>query len=231
LASLNLRDRFLYSTETVGSRLSRPQLEALEAYVSLLLRWNRVYNLAGVRDAAGVVMHLLDCLAVIAPLQRQMGSRPFRLLDAGSGAGLPGVVIATVLPHCFVLCAEAVAKKAAFINEVKAQMGLENLKVSATRVESDQDEDFDAVVSRAFASLVDFVRLTKPRLRGCGVWMAMKGRVPRGEINEVVRLPVEVFHVEQLSIPLLAAERSLVWMRPSVSKTRLHWPIPANYVI
>lgn len=160
------------------------------------------------------VQHVADCLAVVAPLRRQLGqARPgLRLLDVGSGGGLPGVVLAIADPTWDVSCVDTVGKKAAFIRQVAGELKLPNLHALQARVETLAEPPFDIVTSRAFASLADFVRLTRPLLGPQGVWMAMKGRWPD---EEIAALPsdIEVFHVEPLVVPGLAAERCLVWMR------------------
>ena len=134
-----------------------------------------------------------------------------RLLDVGSGAGLPGIVIAICCPHITVHCVDTVAKKAAFIQQVAVTLKLPNLRGIHARVES-LTEPYDVVSSRAFASLVDFTTWSEKALAGQGVWMGMKGKHPA---EEMAALPgsVEVFHVEQLAVPGLDAERCIIWMR------------------
>jgi 16S rRNA (guanine527-N7)-methyltransferase len=160
--------------------------------------------------------HLLDSLAAIAPLRRQLAgvSLPARLLDVGSGAGLPGIVIAICCPDMVVHCVDTVGKKAAFIQQVAASLKLPNLRGVHARVESLTDK-YDVVSSRAFASLADFTSWSVGALAEQGVWMAMKGKHPG---DEIAALPVDVkvFHVEQLVVPGLDAERCIVWMRTSV---------------
>lgn len=188
------------------------QTAALLKYLDLLERWNATYNLTAVRERAGMLtQHLADCLAVIPPVQRQAGPLG-RLLDVGSGGGLPAVVIATLLPTCDVTCIDAVAKKVAFVRQVAGALPLPNLHAEHGRVEHLQRLPFDLITSRAFASLPDLVRLTRRLLGPRGVWMAMKGRVPD---DEIAALPndVHVFHVEQLQVPGLDAQRCLVWMQ------------------
>ena len=162
--------------------------------------------------------HLLDSLAALAPLDRQLQSlrvatpgAPIRLLDVGSGAGLPGIVIAICRPDITVHCVDTVGKKAAFIQQVAATLKLPNLRGLHARVES-LTEPYDVVSSRAFASLVDFTSWSGGALANTGVWMAMKGKHPA---DEIAALPsaVSVFHVEQLEVPGLGAERCIVWMR------------------
>jgi 16S rRNA (guanine527-N7)-methyltransferase len=198
--------------QALGLALSEQQQVRLLAYLDLLQRWNATYNLTAVRDPASMrTQHLADCLAVVPALQRHADRG--RLLDVGSGGGLPGVVIAAVLADWDVTCVDTVGKKAAFVRQVAGALGLPNLHAVHARVETIRGELFDLVTSRAFASLPDFVALTRQLLKPGGVWMAMKGRAPD---EEMAALPpdIEVFHVEQLSVPGLEAQRCLVWMRP-----------------
>lgn len=135
-----------------------------------------------------------------------------RLLDVGSGGGLPGVVLAIGCPHLQVTCVDTVGKKAAFIRQVAAELKLPNLRAEHARVEQ-LNSRFDLITSRAFASLLDFVSLTRDRMAEGAVWMAMKGKQPDEELA-VLPPDVKVFHVEQLNVPGLDAQRCLVWMRP-----------------
>ena len=203
----------------LGLAASPEQQSQLLAYMDLIAKWTKVYNLTAVRDAQEMLTHhLLDSLAVIAPLRRELaklvlpeGHAPMRLLDVGSGAGLPGVVIAITCPDVSVTCVDTVAKKAAFIQQVAAALKLPNLRGLHARVES-LTEPYDVVSSRAFASLIDFTSWSQSALAPHGVWMAMKGKHPD---QELAALPesTQVFHVEQLQVPGLDAERCIVWMR------------------
>jgi 16S rRNA (guanine527-N7)-methyltransferase len=196
----------------LGLELSDTQLAQLLDYLGLIDKWSRVYNLTAVRDPAEMLTHhLLDSLAVVQPLRRQIRQRPTRLLDVGSGAGLPGVVIAICCPDVLVDCIDTVAKKAAFIRQVAAALKLPNLQGLHGRVER-LAGPYEVVSCRAFASLADFVAWSSGALAKGGVWLAMKGKLPQ---EEIVALPagVEVFHVEQVQVPGLDAQRCLVWMR------------------
>lgn len=195
----------------LGLALDVPAQERLLAYLALLQRWNATYNLTAVRDPAQMrVQHLADALAVVRPLRRQAGPTA-SLLDVGSGGGLPGVVLAVLDPARPVTCVDAVGKKAAFVRQVGAELGLSNLRSVHARVESLR-ERFDVVASRAFAALPDFVAWTRACLAPGGCWMAMKGRAPEDEIG-ALPADVNVFHVEPLEVPDLDAERCIVWMR------------------
>ena len=196
--------------------LSDAQISALLDYIALIQKWTRVYNLTAVRDPEEMLTHhVLDSLAVVTPLRRQLHSMGLdestRLLDVGAGAGLPGVVLAICCPTMAVHCVDTVAKKAAFIQQASVSLKLPLLRGIHARVES-LTEPYAVVTSRAFASLADFTLWSRGALAEQGVWMAMKGKSPE---TEVARLPaeVEVFHVEPLVVPGLDAERCLVWMR------------------
>lgn len=202
-------------TSKLGLDLAPAQIDALLGFLQLLHRWNATYNLTAVRDPAEMlVQHLADCLAVIGPLQRHLGqTSAARVLDVGSGGGLPGVVVAIALPAVDVTCVDAVGKKAAFVRQAAAELRLPNLHAEHARVEDLQVPAFHLITSRAFASLADFTRLTRRHLAPGGVWMAMKGKMPFDE-QQALPTDVDVFHVEPLNVPDLNAERCLVWMKP-----------------
>lgn len=197
--------------------LADTQVASLLDFLDLIGKWTKVYNLTAVRDPAEMMTHhLLDSLSAIGPLLRHLQkaglTQGASLLDVGSGAGLPGVVVAICCPTVAVTCVDTVAKKAAFIKQVALALKLPNLTGLHARVET-ITQPFDVICSRAFASLHDFTQWSAGALAPLGVWMAMKGKQPA---DEIATLPagVEVFHVEQLSVPGLAAERCMVWMRP-----------------
>jgi 16S rRNA (guanine527-N7)-methyltransferase len=203
--------------ESLSLVLDDAQVRRLLDYLGLIQKWTKVYNLTAVRDPAEMLTHhLLDSLAAVAPMRRQLAgvALPVRLLDVGSGAGLPGIVIAICCPDIAVHCVDAVGKKAAFIQQVAASLKLPNLRGLHARIESLTDQ-YDVVSSRAFASLADFTRWSSGTLAEQGVWMAMKGKHPADEIA-ALSADVEVFHVEQLAVPGLGAERCIVWMRRSL---------------
>ena len=203
-------------TAALGWPLPDAAATRLAAYRALLTKWNDTYNLTALRDPAQMrTQHLADCLAVVAPLRRHAAGRPLRILDVGSGGGLPGAVLAIVEPAWDVTCVDTVGKKAAFVRQVAAELGLPHLHAEHARVEALRAaRPFDLITSRAFASLADFVRLTRPLLAPDGAWMAMKGKRPD---EEIASLPpgVQVTAVEPLQVPGLDAERCLVWMRPA----------------
>jgi 16S rRNA (guanine527-N7)-methyltransferase len=197
----------------LGLSLGDDQAAQLLAYLDLLLKWNKVYNLTALREPDQVLTHhVLDCLAVIRPMTERLPALT-TVLDVGAGGGLPAVVIALTCPHIQVTAVDTVAKKAAFIQTTAHSLGLSNLKGVHARVEN-VSGPFDLVTSRAFASLLDFTTWSRGALAPHGVWMAMKGRTPD---DEIVALPasVTVDDVQALQVPGLDAQRCLVWMRPS----------------
>jgi 16S rRNA (guanine527-N7)-methyltransferase len=215
-----LRSGLVDGLGRLGLSPTDAQVQQLLDYLDLIQKWTKVYNLTAVRDPAEMLTHhLLDSLAVIAPLLTQLAKMNIQLgdgeslplLDVGSGAGLPGVVIAICCPDIMVHCVDTVAKKAAFIQQVAVTLKLPNLRGIHARVENLTDK-YQVISSRAFASLADFTDWSVQALAENGAWMGMKGKHPS---DEMAALPpsVEVFHVEQLAVPGLDAERCIVWMR------------------
>jgi 16S rRNA (guanine527-N7)-methyltransferase len=193
----------------------------LQAYLDLLARWNAVYNLTALRDPAQMrTHHLADSLSIVPSIERHAAGQPVKILDVGSGGGLPGVVLAIQHPDWDVTCVDTVAKKSGFIRQVAIELTLPNLHAVHARVEQMPPAGADVVVSRAFASLPDFCAWTRAHLGAQGVWLAMKGRHPA---DEIAALPpdVQVFHVEQLQVPGLDAERCAIWLQPAAQSTVL----------
>ena len=213
------RQGLLAAAQTLAVPMLGGDADRLLAYLDLLQRWNKVYNLTALRDPAEMLSHhLMDCLAVLPCLRRwweQVHPSGQRVLDVGSGGGLPGVVLAALQPGWRVDCVDTVAKKVSFIRQVAAELRLPNLQGLHARVEAlpAPAGGYSVVTSRAFASLADFTALTRHLLADGGVWVAMKGKLPADEQAALPRT-VEVFHVEQLQVPGLDAQRCLVWMRP-----------------
>lgn len=179
--------------------------EKLLAYLQLLAKWNRVYNLTALQHPdEWVTHHLLDSLSVLPHVRGSV------VVDVGSGAGLPGLVLAMLRPDWQVISVEAVDKKAAFQRQVAAELALANVRVEGCRVEEVVLENgADTIVSRAFSSLADFVNLTRHLLKPGGQWTAMKGKHPA---EEIAALPadVRVSEILQLNVPGLNAERCVV---------------------
>ena len=213
----DLRSTLLSGLAALQLELSEQQISQLLAYQEMIGKWTKVYNLTSVRNPSEMMTHhLLDSLSVVPALQRYLQGAGLAqgsgLLDVGSGAGLPGVVIAICCPAVNVTCVDTVAKKAAFIKQAALALKLPNLAGLHARVES-ITKSFDVICSRAFASLADFTNWSVGALAQQGVWMAMKGRHPA---DELLNLPknIAMFHVEQLKVPGLEAERCVLWLRP-----------------
>jgi 16S rRNA (guanine527-N7)-methyltransferase len=214
--SVNLEAGLRSGAQALGLALSDAQIQHLLAYAALIQKWNKVYNLTALRDPADMLTHhLLDSLTAIAPLSRHTQGQPIHFLDVGSGGGLPGVVLAICMPELNVTCVDTVAKKAAFVQQVAVSLKLPNLRGLHARVESLTDP-YQVICSRAFASLPDFVTWSRSALAEGGVWMAMKGKHPQGEID-ALPADVQVFHVEPLTVPGLDVERCMVWVKPKTA--------------
>ncbi|MEX3950375.1 16S rRNA (guanine(527)-N(7))-methyltransferase RsmG [Paraburkholderia sp. EG287B] len=198
--------------EALGVELSERQHEQLLDYVTLLAKWNAVYNLTAIRDPRQMlIQHILDSLSIVPHLPTRAEAT---VLDVGSGGGLPGIVLAIVRPDWQVTLNDIVQKKSAFQSQAKAELGLANLSVVTGRVESlrpgvEVPKKFDLIVSRAFADLADFVTLARHLVADGGAIWAMKGVHPEGEIE---RLPAgtRALNTIRLSVPMLDAERHLI---------------------
>ena len=191
----------------LGLTLPSGAEDRLAAYLVLLAKWNKVYNLTSVSSPDEMVTHhLLDSLVVLPMLEKSaLAGRHFSLADVGSGAGLPGLVLAIARPEWTITSVEAIEKKAAFQRQVKIELGLTNVSIHCGRIEA-LESRFDAVIARAFASLADFVGYAG-HLSDC-LW-AMKGGYPA---DEIAALPAG-WHVtasHELHVPGLEAERCLL---------------------
>lgn len=199
---------------TLGLALPAGSEEKLLAYLLLLGKWNRVYNLTAVREVERMVSHhLLDALAVV-PFFQGDGPDGLRVLDVGSGGGLPGIPLAIVRPEWQVTLVDSIAKKTAFLRQAKTELELANLTVATSRVEDFRVETrFDVITSRAFSDLKEFVTLTRHLLEPAGRWLAMKGLYPD---EEIALLPpdVRVSANHALAVPGLDAARHLIVLEP-----------------
>ncbi len=184
------------------------QQAALLAYVDLLHKWNKTYNLTAVRDPKEMVVHhLLDSLVVLPHLW------PGRWLDVGCGAGLPGLVLAVMRPDWSITLLDSNSKKTSFVQHAIIHLGLRNAQVRCSRVEDFQlAQRFDGIISRAFTELGDFLRCTRHLLADDGRWAAMKGRAE----TELSSMPDDcrVDKILPLHVPGLNAARSLVLASP-----------------
>ena len=210
-------DAIANAAAELGLQLSEAQSDALARYAALLMRWNAVHNLTAIESPAHVLTHhLLDSLAIVPEIQRIGGERLVNVLDAGAGGGLPGIPLAIAAPNLQVTLIDKVQKKIAFLTQAKLELALDNVICVHARVETLHAESpFELIVARAFASLVEFVALTRHLLAKNGWWCAMKGILPAAELDELKRsMPdVRVAHTVRLRVPHLSAERHLVLMQ------------------
>ena len=220
MAMLSNRDEFSALLNEGAAKLtislSTRQIDKLLDYLALLVKWNSVYNLTSVRDPQQmVIQHLLDAMSALFAFK---GAK--KVLDVGTGGGLPGIVIAIwameAEPEMQVHLIDTVKKKTAFLTQVKAELGLEQVTVHSGHVEKLVSENtFDVITSRAFAELIDFVKLSGHLLEQDGSMVALKGKMPEEEIQ---RLPLawRVEKIESLTVPGMQAERHLVWIKKNL---------------
>jgi 16S rRNA (guanine527-N7)-methyltransferase len=195
--------------QEAGIGLSAEVRQKLLDYLSLIQKWNKVHNLTAVRDPEEMVtLHLLDSLSVLPHIKAK------RLLDVGSGAGLPGIPLALCLPDLQVTVMDSSHKKASFMRQVKAELNIANLEVVCGRVEDYRPEQlFDIVISRAFSDLNQFVSLTRHLGTSTAQWLAMKGVHPYDELAQLEAVPALLPRVIPLNVPGLQAQRHLVFLK------------------
>jgi 16S rRNA (guanine527-N7)-methyltransferase len=215
ISDLALAERIRAGASALLVALSDEQVDRFVAYLRLIEQWNATYNLTSVRDPEEMVtQHVVDCLAAAAALKRRRIDAPTdRLLDVGSGAGLPGLVFAVVQPETEVVCVDSVGKKTAFVTQAAAVLRAGNATAVHGRVEALAATRFDVIASRAFAALERLVGSTRHLLADNGEWLAMKGKVPQAEIDVLTKIRVTV---EPLVVPGSGAERCIVWMSPQL---------------
>ena len=192
----------------LGVELSESQHSQLLAYLALLIKWNKAYNLTAVRDPDEMVSrHLLDSLSVVRFIEGE------RQLDVGSGGGMPGIPLAILFPDMKVTVLDSNGKKTRFLTQVKLELALANLEVIHSRAEAFQPAlSFNGIISRAFSSLEDFTQWTRHMGDGQTRWLAMKGLHP---VDELVALPAD-FHLESaqaLAVPGCQGQRHLLILR------------------
>lgn len=208
------RERLEAAANNLQLSLTPEQISKLLLYVEQLQRWNRTYNLTAIRDADQMlVQHIFDSLAVVPVVVSILDKKPvtnFKIVDVGSGGGLPGVVLAIAAPWA-VHCVDAVEKKMAFVRQMAGKLDLPNLRAHHARVESLEPFQADVVISRAFSSLQDFSRLAGVHAAPNACLLAMKGRVPEDEIEALENQNEwTVKSVETLSVPELEAQRCVL---------------------
>lgn len=205
------RAALMAGLDTLALAPDEQQIEQLLAYHAGLVKWNRAFNLTAVRDPMEMIYrHLLDSLAIVPFLPAG------RLLDVGTGAGLPGLVVAMVRPDIAVTCLDSNGKKIRFIRQMIMELQLKQVATTQARVESFSAEPYAAITSRAFATLSDMVQWSQHLLAADGQFVAMKGQYPEAEL---AALPdsVQVLGVQQLQVPGADGERHLVRLSLSAS--------------
>ncbi|MGE5337572.1 MAG: 16S rRNA (guanine(527)-N(7))-methyltransferase RsmG [Gemmatimonadota bacterium] len=193
------------------------QAQQLASYARLLLKWSAVHNLTAIRGVGDVeTHHVLDSLAVVPLVRRATRGSGVRVLDVGSGAGLPGIPLAVARPDAHVCLLDASQKRCAFLTQARLELQLANVDVVHARVEKWRASAFDVIVSRAFACLREFILLTRHLLLPGGVWIAMKGPAYQ---REVLELPagIGVREVVRLEVPGLGADRYAIVLHPTES--------------
>lgn len=204
-----LRAMLASGVEELALDLNNDQIDNMIAYLSLLSKWNSVYNLTAIRDPKEMVrQHLLDSLSA-APAFKDAKN----ILDVGAGGGLPGMMLAITYPQAKVSMIDTVSKKTAFLTQAKTELGLKNVTVHTSRVEALQvKEAYDVITSRAFSELANFVNWSGHLLAEGGQFIAMKGVAPKQEIDN---LPAgwHVDKLQALTVPGLQAERHLVFIK------------------
>ena len=217
-SNLKQTEQLVQACCDMSLELTDQQQKTLLEYLSQLLKWNKTYNLTAIKDPEqALIQHIFDSLTVIGPLQSYIKNKKLqqaRVLDVGSGPGLPGVVIATLLPNTEVTCVDTVEKKMTFVRQVIGILGLTNVKAIHQRVEQLKIEPFDIVTSRAFSSLQEFVELAGEQVKKGGAMLAMKGKRPQLEIEALENNTQWcVDSIQELKVPKLDAQRCLVWMK------------------
>ncbi|MFN3629939.1 MAG: 16S rRNA (guanine(527)-N(7))-methyltransferase RsmG [Casimicrobiaceae bacterium] len=199
--------------EGLGLRATERQKQKLIDALAFLSQWNAVINLTAIRDPeAMLVQHVLDSLAVVPFIPEEATS----LLDVGSGGGFPALPIAVMLPELEVVAIDAVRKKTDYITKAAEALGMKNLSAVHGRVEA-HPVTYDVVISRAYASLVDFVKTAHACLsfEDDALMLAMKGKRPVDEIAALESIGWRVSREQALTVPFLEAERCLLWLEPA----------------
>jgi 16S rRNA (guanine527-N7)-methyltransferase len=177
-------------------------ISKLLIYKELLIKWNKSFNLTSIKNREVVTHHFLDCLSIIPFI------KPSSLLDVGTGAGLPGIIIAIVKPDIKVSLIDKVGKKIAFIKRVVAELEIKNIDTYHDRVELlTSEEKYDGIISRAFSNMDDFIKSTKHLIKSQGVWYGMKSKKILNDEMININQP---WTLEKLDVPFLDAERYLV---------------------
>ncbi|MBT8545586.1 16S rRNA (guanine(527)-N(7))-methyltransferase RsmG [Polynucleobacter paneuropaeus] len=204
--------------EDLGLGLSGANIDRLELFLQEMARWNRVHNLTAIEDQKdSVVLHLIDSIAVLPIMDQFLGNKVVAIADLGSGGGLPAIPLAILRPEWRLTLIEAVRKKTAFLQHARGKLELKNTEILSERVEAvakRRPGEFDAVISRAFTSLANFLELSLPLLKPDGLVFAMKAKRADEELQEVSLDQWRLIADEPLQIPKLKVERRLLVLTP-----------------
>lgn len=205
MIAADLRSRLEAGASSLGVDLDQNQFTLLCEYLALLQKWNKAYNLTAIKEIEQMLgLHILDSLAILPHLCGQT------FIDVGTGAGLPGLILAMQNPSCSVTLLDSNGKKTRFLTQAKTELGLSNVEVVHSRVEAYRPENkFDGVLSRAFATLKDMTDNASPLVANNGRFWAMKGRVPTTELEDL-GADIRLEKVIALHVPEVSAERHLV---------------------
>ena len=200
------QDLLVEGLHRMSLNLSDQMLDQLMVYLNLIEKWNRVYNLTAIRERDEMIkLHFLDSLSILNHVEME------HVLDVGSGAGFPGIVLAITKPELKVTVMDSVNKKTTFMQQVKSELSITNLNVVNARVEEYQtDILFDSVITRAFSSIQNMLLMTQHTLKKNGAWLAMKSKDVKEELEA---LDQNQFTLIPLEVPFINAERYLVKLK------------------
>ncbi len=210
-----IETRVVAAGDTLGLNVSRETLDKILCYVEQLQKWNRTYNLTAIRNLDDILVnHIFDCMSVVPAITHKADNKPFTIVDVGSGAGLPGLILALWFEACEVICIDTVDKKTSFIRHVSGRMGCKNVKALHARVEELESLNARFVISRAFSSLTDFTHLAGHHCSDSGLMASMKATQVQDDIAQLDASESDwsVESLERLSVPENKAERYLVWL-------------------
>lgn len=212
-------DAFFNDIKQACGELNLPiddnKINALLHYLDGLLLWTKAYNLTAITaPKEALIKHILDCLAIVPVFDNTLKNKDLtdniRLLDIGTGAGLPSVIVAIMRPDWHITALDSNGKKIRFIKQMAGELGLKNITPVASRIEEFEGE-FNVITSRAFASLDDFVSLAKPYLKADGVLYAMKGKTPTPD--DLMNLTDWQIEIQPIEVPQLSDERCVVYLK------------------
>lgn len=212
----DIRQQLIAGLEELGLSVETAQEQALLQFMQQLKRWNKTYNLTAIKsDEQMLSHHILDSLAVVRPLRKLLADyQDISVLDVGSGGGLPGVVLAIMNPEWRITCIDAVEKKTSFITLVAGVLGLKNLSSKHTRIEKLIIDPVELVISRAFASLIDFANWSGQHVAEHGHLVAMKGHYIDSEVQDLLTNSQWIVEShEDITVPQLDAQRCLIYMQ------------------